>query len=384
MSIHHLVAVWNPSYAVDAMDEHLRILVDWNDRFRRGEANAEDVYVWWARLRSGNRMQPLEHLDQVVAIGEQIEAGVETHLYLTDYRSLYVALVSDITTDDPLEMDDGDHLPSYEHGKPADLFFMLDDIRRLVADDTVATVDELKNLKNVLYGNRPVSLYGGMTNLPLIVQRPDPRLWFSDDGLLTDGQLWAEHDIMLRGETDRMGRELRENLLGDAVWTALEHGTRAFLATAEATFRARRHDPAYDFATIAVEYAKAIETEMNAIVFGGLRRVHSKGKAVDREINVDGRTLDLGGNVPHQTLGTLVNLLEKNETVRRGLRAALGSSQGSFILEQVVDQLKPIVAARNPAAHSERMGPNEVMTLRENVLGIGRDGLICKIARVKM
>jgi len=36
----------------------------------------------------------------VTALDAQARAGVETHLYLTDYRSLYVAEVGEITDDD--------------------------------------------------------------------------------------------------------------------------------------------------------------------------------------------------------------------------------------------------------------------------------------------
>ena len=43
---HHLVTVWNPSYAQDAMDEHLAVLIDWAGR----------------------------------ALDEQVRAGTETHL----------------------------------------------------------------------------------------------------------------------------------------------------------------------------------------------------------------------------------------------------------------------------------------------------------------
>lgn len=380
----HLVAVWNPSYAADAMDEHLRILVDWNERFRRGEAKAEDVFVWWARLRSGNRMQPLPHTDDVLALGDQIEHDVETHLYLTDYRSLYVALLADVTSDDPLEMDDADHMPLYEHNKPADFYFMLDDIRRLVADDTVATVQELAKLQNVRYDGRPVSLYGGMTDLPLIVERKDARLWFSDDGGLTDGRLWAEHDIMLRGETDRVSRELRENLLGDVVWGVLEHGTRAFLATGEATFRARRHDPAYDFSTVTIEYAKAIETEMNAVIFPALRRVYSKGNQARRYVNVDGRQLDLGAPVSHQTLGTIINLLAHSDDVAHGIKAVVPASDANYLLGEVMHQLAPVADLRNPAAHSSRTSRADASALRDRVLGIGQEGMISRLARVKL
>jgi hypothetical protein len=47
----HLLTVWNPSYADDAMDEHLRVLLEWVCLHRAGEAEAEEVHVWWAKLR---------------------------------------------------------------------------------------------------------------------------------------------------------------------------------------------------------------------------------------------------------------------------------------------------------------------------------------------
>jgi hypothetical protein len=88
---HHLLTLWNPSYAADAMDEHLRVLLDWAGRWRRGEAPDDEVYVWWGRLRSPNRKGALPHADAIGALDAQIRSGAETHLYLTDYRSLYVA-----------------------------------------------------------------------------------------------------------------------------------------------------------------------------------------------------------------------------------------------------------------------------------------------------
>ena len=86
----HLLTVWNPSYASDAMDEHLRVLLHWAGEWKKGEANQDDVYVWWGKIRSPNRKGPLPHQDAITTIDEQVQAGTETHLYLTDYRSLYV------------------------------------------------------------------------------------------------------------------------------------------------------------------------------------------------------------------------------------------------------------------------------------------------------
>ena len=385
MNPRHLVGVWNPAYARDPMDEHLRILAEWNDRFHHGEVDAEEVFVWWPRLRSPNRRQPLPHIDDILAIGDQIESGVETHLYLTDYRSLFVGLLSDITTEHPKDLGDLDHLPAYAHELHADMYFMLDDIRRLVADDTVATIAELERLRNVRYHNAPVSLYGGMTDLPLIVERPDPRNWFSDTGNLTEGRLWAEHELQLRGDTDRMSRELRENLFGDDVWQTLEYGTRVFLATGEATFRARRHDPAFDFSGPAVEYAKAIETEVNALIFRPLRKLFSQGNPQGRYVRVNDGEVDLGGMVPHQTLGALVVLLEKNTDIKKAIRQAFTQkTDADFILGELSTYLASIAERRNPAAHSQKFERDECVKLRNHVIGIGVEGMINRIARAKM
>jgi hypothetical protein len=48
----HLVSVWNPAYAVDAMDAHLSVLVERAPAHRRGEIPEEGVHVWWGRIRS--------------------------------------------------------------------------------------------------------------------------------------------------------------------------------------------------------------------------------------------------------------------------------------------------------------------------------------------
>ena len=41
-------------------------------------------------------------------------------------------------------------------------------------------IAELKVLRNVHYNDRPVSLFGGMVDLPLIVTRPDGRRFFDE------------------------------------------------------------------------------------------------------------------------------------------------------------------------------------------------------------
>ncbi len=82
----------------------------------------------------------------------------------------------------------------------------------------------------------------------------------------------------------------------------------------------------------AIEYAKAVETELNALVFPALREALRTRPPAEREVSVDGRTLDLGGTLPHQTLGTLKNLLQHNGVVRGQLPVALSQGRRLAVL----------------------------------------------------
>jgi len=95
----------------------------------------------------------------VTALDAQARAGVQT------------------ITDDDVREDEGerDHVPAYYEGHACDFWFRLFDVRRLVSDDTPAVIEEAAKLRNAGYHDRPVSLYGGMVDAPLLVHR-DPEV----------------------------------------------------------------------------------------------------------------------------------------------------------------------------------------------------------------
>lgn len=378
MSSRHLLTVWNPSYAADAMDAHLDVLLRW----QRAKPHSDESYVWWARLRSANRQGPLPHRDDVLALDAQIDEA-ETHLYLTDFRSLYVGQVEEITADDVLAENESDHAPTYYRGRPADFWFKLSDIRRLVLHDTPAVIAECQKLANTRYSDRPVSLYGGIHELPLIVTRDDGIEWFQNRDALLGGRLWAERDAELVSATEQMATELRDNLVGPELWAMLDVTTREFLATAEALFRTHKADLAFDFAPVAVEYAKAVEAEANALLFGAARKVFRSRQPKDRTVNTDKGPLDLGGRVPHQSLGALATLLKREPAFQNAVRQALGQD-GNWAAGVLAAELDNLTGLRNAAAHSAAAGRSEVARHRAAILGIGCDGLIAKLARARL
>src|SRR3954462_11239235 len=109
----HLVGVWNPTYDADAMDAHVSILLRCARELRDGKREEDDVYVWWGKVRSSNRQQPLPHLKEILAIDNALSAEdgeePELHLYLTAYRSLYGAHLGAVTAEE-MSREEG-HVP---------------------------------------------------------------------------------------------------------------------------------------------------------------------------------------------------------------------------------------------------------------------------------
>ncbi len=381
----HVVGVWNPSYGTDVMESHILLLREWAMRFREGREDEEEVYVWWGKIRSSRRQTALPHIDDILSLEQQLgqadgNAESEVQLYLTDYRSLYIAYVGEITTDDVREDQENDgHIPAVyqDDGIHCDCWFRLWDIRRLVSDDTLAVVDELKKLRNKGYYDMPVSIYGGMVNLPLIVTRPDGARYFEPDvrNTLTDGRYWVEFDQEHSG-IGSTERELREHCFGEEPWARLDPGARTFIATAEKLYRDHKNDVAFDFSPIVIDFAKAFEVQVNILLKQAVKGL----KPIERMVNLDGATADLDRCGPH-SLGVLAILLGENGELNALLKRQFKSG-GEWFTASLHAILKELADVRNRAAHSSAIDRETVRRMRNRYLGVGCEGDLVKLAKV--
>ncbi len=370
----HLVAVWNPSYANNAMEEHLAVLIEHAER-----SSDDDTYVWWGKVRSPNRQQPQKHLDEMRALDTSLESRGEDglQLYLTDYRSLWVADVFGIHEGD-LPAEEAAHVPGYykETGLNCDFWFQIADARRLVSDDLLGVIEALKLLRNVHYNDRPVSLYGGMVDLPLFVTRPDGRRFFDVDerGQLTGGRLWAQFDAQEGSGTAAMERELRENMLGEVAWSVLESTARTFIATGERLYRDHRSDPAFDFAPVLNSFSKALEVQVNAV----LRRALPKIPHAARLAKLESHTVDLSTH-RSLSLGELARAIGGERELNHALSKVL--ENGAWFtgsLPSILDELREV---RNPGTHSLRIDGRTAGRWRDRLLGVGAMGIFVELGR---
>ena len=376
MQPRHFVTVWNPTYATNALDAHVRVLLEWA---RRTDVDADDVYVWWGKVKSAQRQSAMPHLDDVVALSPAGEATHEVHLYLTDYRSLFVANVDCVTTADP-RVDDAAHVPAYydRESLQCDCWFLLRDIRLLVRDDLEGVADELRLLRNTRYGDRPVSLYGGMVDLPLLVTRAEARTFF-DAGecrQLTDGAWWAVFDSEQRG-VGAIEATLRNDHFGAASWQALDGTARRFVAMAEATIRTHRGDHAFDLSPVAVLYGKALEVQLSVVLRTGLRGL----RAHDRYVSVQGQSCLLPDALP-LTLSPLVDGLAHDQLRAKHLASVM--KDGAWLVHECATAIDGFAReARNPAAHGDVVSRDAVIRWRDLLLGVGCEGLLPRLARVR-
>ena len=363
------------------MEQHLAVLLDLAARDDAGQLSDSELYVWWGKVRSPNRQAPQKNLDDLRAVAAELEAGSrdEVQLYLTDYQSLYVGDVEEILEGD-LPADEQPHVPGYYKSSDlkCDFWFRLGDIRRIVTDHMLAVIAELKQLRNVHYNDRPVSLFGGMVDLPLFVTRPDGKRWFDDDerDALTGGRLWAEFDAEAGAGVAAIERELRENLFGETAWAGLEPTVRLFIATAEKLFREHRNDPSFDFAPVLTSLSKALEVQANAVLRAVLPRIHPS----KRRANLDGRTVDLATQGA-LGLGGLVTALTRERELNSALAAAL--VHGAWFTGPLPVILDDFRGVRNEGTHEKRIDRATATRWRNRLLGVGSVGDFVELARVR-
>ena len=377
----HFVSVWNPAYARDAMEQHLELLLSFADRHRARQVEEDARYVWWGKIRSPNRQAQQKHLDDVRAIAVELDAGSrgETQLYLTDYRSLYVAEVDEIQFG-ALPEPERAHAPAYYAAQQlqCDFWWRIFDIRRLVTDDLGAVIRELQELRNEHYHGRPVSLYGGMVDLPLFVTRPDGKRFFeeSERDVATGGMLWAEFDARVATGIASIERELRDNLVGETAWLALEAPARIFIATGERIFREHRGDAAFDFAPVLGSFAKALEVQVNAV----LRRAVARMRPASRRAKVGGRTVDLAEHGPLM-LGELMHVLAGEPALAKALAETVTESAWlTGTLPVILDGFREV---RNEGVHERRIDRATATLWRNRLLGVGCEGHFVALAKVQ-
>ncbi len=183
----------------------------------------------------------------------------------------------------------------------------------------------------------------------------------------------AEHSGI--GATER---ELREHSFGDDAWFQLDPATRTFVATAEKLYRDHKADISFDFSPVLIDIAKAFEVQTNILLRQALRGVPQR----ERMVNMDGKSVDTGTAGPYM-LADLAHIIGDYREINDALKRKLASGAHWFCAS-LPAILRDLSAHRNPAAHSGRPDKELVRRVRNQALGVGCEGDLVKLAKVRV
>jgi hypothetical protein len=375
MAGQHVLEIWDPAEGAETMQSHLRVLLNSVRNYRAGRHSDAEVFVWWGHRRTpGATPSAFERLGPIPVEADRNDPGPETHLYLTDLSSLYVAHLGGVTRDAPKPRDD--HVPHlYRQRDTCDGWYRLWDVRRLVDRDTSAVAREFRKLRNPSEGNRPVVLHDGLPRAPFVVADSGEVRYFDPPTRkhYIDDQFWVEFDAE-RGGIGSVERELRENLFGEEAWGRFGPLARSFVATGEKLWRDHAGDPMFDVGVVLLELSKAVEARTN----GALREVLAGAPERVRSWNSNGSSIDVTRN--HLGLLDLSQYMLSSEEVFTYLKTH--ARHGSWFAGQLPPILEDLTDARNRAAHGLEVTWQEVSSWRARLLGVGCHGYLVQLGSV--
>ena len=97
--------------------------------------------------------------------------------------------------------------------------------------------------------------------------------------------------------------------------------------------------------------------------------------------NVDGRSVDLTRG-EFLSLGQLARVIGDNKDVNDWLRRRLRPSE--WVVVSLAPVLKDMAELRNPVAHRERFSREQMVPLRDRLVGVGCMGQLVELGKVRL
>lgn len=307
-------------------------------------------------------------------------------LFLSDYANLYVCKVTAITKEQIAQA------PAYyeQKGLEVELWFVISDMRELVRDDFTSVRDNFLANFITLHNSRTFAIYGNDYTYPLFITLKSNQSYF------TQGPHY--HNMFKTNEQIQMRQHLIDYIFGAKLANTLLPDSMESLINAEIEYLANRENPLYDCTGIVLLYAKSMEQEIMRFyrtLFAALVEFESTLTEVEsplaaitysvHEVESSVQEWLEGRAKSTPALGTTKHLRKCAQQVleqwkydksykldsslnKHDISHFAGIKLGSFI--------NILQSIRNPAAHASSPSLEQASTLRERILGIGRESVL--------
>lgn len=315
-------------------------------------------------------------------------------LFLSDYANLYACKVTAISRDQVAKA------PAYyeQKGLEVELWFVVSDMRELFRNDFASVRDSFLADCTTLHNNRTFAIYGNDYTYPLFITLKSNQNYFAQEQA-------HYHNMFKTPEQIQVRQRLIDYIFGSKLAGTLLPDTMDNLINAEIEYLANRENPLYDCTGIVLLYAKSMEQEIMRFyraLFATLVAYQSTLANVESplsqltysvqeiESSVQEWLEDRAKRTP--ALGTTKHLLQHAKSLLDSwrydqnckLKGAKNSFYNgdkkrdlcSFTTIKLQSFIKSLQAIRNPAAHATQASIEQASTLRDQILGIGRQSVL--------
>jgi hypothetical protein len=366
----NLLILYNSYYQKDVVERHIEILQEAADPLR--------ARVAFGKVRSPIRNYEHPYAERLEAIYAAVSEKRPLQLFLTDYADMYVARVVEASREDRSEI-----APAYygEKGLDVEVWFVIDDIRRIVRDDFRFIRDRvLSNFTTPNFNDWHYAIYGNHYVYPLVVEMDDPVDYFDYDEA---GQRYFL-DIFRSERAQELQRHLVHYRFGEDLFYAMHPNAQDALVAAEMEYADHQEDPLYDFTAVVIQYAKAYERELwrfAARLFAYLGEREDLG-GIGYE--VQGRSYRFAEYQVHKpNVGTTLWLMGNRQIRDAVERHIPGGALKSFVKWGLRQSIGELPSVRNEAAHGTKTSLEAARAFREKVVGIGESGLLADLAKYR-
>lgn len=265
----HFYLTFNP-YLNESMEPGHTQAHEFYEYLVKNIKKKEKPYAYWGKIINANRESKVdfEKLEQIQKHNSDL--GVSTHLYITDFKNLWVGKVDSVHSDID-ENDDFQTLEFYK-GKKVEVWFKISDFT-LIDHGPESTAralsqfyidNDFMNLKI-----HALSPFTTAIRYPTFIQDKKGELYFDqlDD---SEGPLALKYNPAIDSTTlDTILRSLYSHAIPENLYKLIPHSARTEIEGAEIDMLEKRQ---HNVSKIAFSYIKAMEIILNDLIIHHIKR----------------------------------------------------------------------------------------------------------------
>lgn len=388
MSAIHYYLTFNPflnkEYEQDYTQAH-----EFYDFLKEEVTKNKKGSAYWGKFIGKDRKASVDLKGFQEVFSANSEESLSTHLYITDFKNLWVGKVRSVSDKLPKG---GKTLPFYE-GKNVEVWFELEDFILLEhnSEETANKLSELyienKYSDQVIHGLSPFTT---SIKYPCLLQDIAEEQYFDEyDDSECSHLVLKTNPAITKSNADQVLKSLHTYIFPEEMYSKLPHAAKLEIEAAEVDMLEQRH---HNMHKIAFSYLRALEIVLNDLI---VHHIKKSGQGEHFFVDATSAPPKIYLN-PTKDYYSPIKQFNKNFSVAHLLnfmdRASSGSHMGfkkafsehKLFVRYVTKELNQIVRdnhlieVRNALAHgeSDKITFKDANAIRNIILGCGTQGLI--------